>query len=59
MATGENYGFKKTHEVPDTVNALLVVYPENFTANLCCTLDNARGSESGLEVLGTGRAASC
>jgi predicted dehydrogenase len=52
MATGENYGFKKTHEVPDTVNALLV-YPENFTANLCCTLDNARGSESGLEVLGT------
>ena len=52
MATGENYGFKKTHEVPDTVNALLV-YPENFTANLCCTLDNARGSESGLEILGT------
>ena len=29
MATGENYGFKKTHEVPDTVNALLV-YPESF-----------------------------
>lgn len=52
MATGENYRFQKTHEVPDTVNALLV-YPENFTANLCCTLDNARGSESGIEVLGT------
>jgi len=52
MATGENYRFKKTHEVPDTVNALML-YPENFTANLVCTLDNARGSQSGLEVLGT------
>jgi predicted dehydrogenase len=52
MATGENYRFKKTHEVPDTVNALLL-YPENFTANLCCTFNNAHGSESGLEVLGT------
>jgi predicted dehydrogenase len=52
VSTGETYRFKKTHEVPDTVNALLL-YPENFTANLCCTLNNARGSESGLEVLGT------
>jgi predicted dehydrogenase len=52
VATGENYRFKKTHEVPDTMNALLL-YPENFTANLCCTFNNARGSESGLEVLGT------
>lgn len=52
MATGENYRYKKTHEVPDTVNALML-YPENFTANLCCTFDNARGAQSGLEVLGT------
>ena len=51
VATGENYRYKKTHEVPDTVNALLL-YPEGFTANLCCTFNNAQGAESGLEILG-------
>jgi len=51
VATGENYRYKKTHEVPDTVNALLL-YPEEFTANLCCTFNNAQGAESGLEILG-------
>jgi predicted dehydrogenase len=53
VAMGENYRYKKTHEVPDTVNAILD-YPEGFMANLCCTFDNERGSESGLEILGTG-----
>ncbi len=52
VATGENYRFKKTHEVPDTVNALLL-YPEGVTVNLTCTFNNAEGSESGLEILGT------
>jgi predicted dehydrogenase len=52
VATGETYRFKKTHEVPDTVNALLL-YPEGFTANLCCTFNNEQGAESGLEILGT------
>ena len=52
VATGETYRFKKTHEVPDTVNALLL-YPEGLTANLTCTFNNAEGSESGLEILGT------
>ena len=51
VATGENYRYKKTHEVPDTVNALLL-YPEGFTANLCCTFNNAQGTQSGLEILG-------
>jgi predicted dehydrogenase len=51
VATGENYRYKKTHEVPDTVNALLT-YPEGFTANLCCTFNNEHGAESGLEILG-------
>lgn len=52
VATGENYRYKDTHEVPDTVNALLT-YPEGFTANLTCTFNNEQGSESGLEILGT------
>jgi predicted dehydrogenase len=52
VATGETYKYKQTHEVPDTVNALLT-YPEGFTANLTCTFNNERGAESGLEILGT------
>jgi predicted dehydrogenase len=52
VATGETYKYTKTHEVPDTVNALLT-YPEGFTANLTCTFNNERGAESGLEILGT------
>jgi len=52
VATGETYRYKNTHEVPDTVNALLT-YPENFTANLTCTFNNELGAESGLEILGT------
>jgi len=52
LATGETYRYKATHEVPDTVNALLT-YPEGFTANLTCTFANELGAESGLEILGT------
>ena len=52
VAVGENYRYQKTHEVPDTVNALLT-YPEGFTANLTCTFNNEQGAESGLEILGT------
>ncbi|MBP1634686.1 MAG: iolG 16 [Acidobacteria bacterium] len=51
-ATGETYKYGKTHEVPDTVNALLT-YPEGFTANLTCTFNNEMGAESGMEFLGT------
>lgn len=52
MAAGANYRYKATHEVPDTVNALLM-YPEGLTASLTCTFNNAEGSASGLEILGT------
>ncbi len=52
VATGETYKYSKTHEVPDTVNALLT-YPEGFTANLTCTFNNEQGAESGMEILGT------
>lgn len=52
VATGATYKYGKTHEVPDTVNALLT-YPEGFTANLTCTFTNERGSAPGLEILGT------
>ena len=51
MAAGGNYRYKATHEVPDTVNALLM-YP-GLTANLTCTFNNAEGTQSGLEILGT------
>ena len=52
MAAGANYRYTATHEVPDTVNALLM-YPEGLTASLTCTFNNAEGTASGLEVLGT------
>ena len=52
MAAGANYRYTATHEVPDTVNALLI-YPEGVTASLTCTFNNAEGTASGLEVLGT------
>lgn len=52
MAAGATYRYKATHEVPDTVNALLM-YPEGLTANLTCTFNNAEGTASGLEILGT------
>ena len=43
VASGENYRWKETREVPDTVNALLL-YPEGFTANLSSTFNNAQGA---------------
>ena len=52
MALGENYRYRETHEVPDTVNAVLE-YPEGFTVNLSSTFNNQASAESGFEVLGT------
>lgn len=51
MASGANYKYKATHEVPDTVNALLSY--EGLTASLMCTFNNAAGTADGLEILGT------
>src|SRR6266702_2326895 len=44
--------YKETHEVPDTVNAVLE-YPEGFAVNLSSTFNNQASAESGFEVLGT------
>jgi predicted dehydrogenase len=51
MASGANYKYKATHEVPDTVNALLSY--DGLTASLMCTFNNAAGTADGLEILGT------
>ena len=50
VALGQNYRFRETHEVPDTLNAILE-YPEGFTVVLGCTFNNEAGG--GFEVLGT------
>ena len=52
VALGQNYNYRDTHEVPDTVNAILE-YPEGFTVNLSSTFNNQSASESGFDVLGT------
>jgi len=51
VALGQNYRYKDTHEVPDTVNAVLE-YPEGFAVNLSSTFNNQASAESGFEVLG-------
>jgi predicted dehydrogenase len=48
---GQNYLHKDTHEVPDTINAVLE-YPEGFVVNLSSTFNNEASAESGFEVLG-------
>ena len=50
-AMGQNYLHKDTHEVPDTINAVLE-YPEGFVVNLSSTFNNESSAESGFEVLG-------
>jgi len=50
-AMGQNYLHQDTHEVPDTINAVLE-YPEGFTVNLSSTFNNEASAESGFEVLG-------
>jgi predicted dehydrogenase len=52
VAMGQNYRYRETHEVPDTVNAVLE-YPEGFTVNLSSTFNNQSAAESGFDVLGT------
>jgi predicted dehydrogenase len=52
VALGQNYRYRDTHEVPDTVNAVLE-YPEGFTVNLSSTFNNQAASESGFDILGT------
>ena len=49
VAMGENYRHQATHEVPDTINAVLE-YPEGFVVNLSSTFNNQSSAESGLRA---------
>src|SRR5712691_2910203 len=57
-AMGQNYLHQDTHEVPDTINAVLE-YPEGFVVNLSSTFNNQSSAESGFEVLGNEASLSC
>ncbi len=52
VATGSLYRWKGTHEVPDTLDALLQ-YPEGFTVNLSGTFNSGAAGERGIQILGT------
>jgi predicted dehydrogenase len=52
VATGSLYRWKDTHEVPDTLDALMQ-YPEGFTVNLSGTFNNQAVGERGIQILGT------
>ena len=51
IASGATHRWKDTHEVPDTIDAVLT-YPEGFTVTLGCTL-NSTGGEEGVHIHGT------
>jgi len=51
-ATGANYRHKKTHEVPDTLNASAVYGKENFSVSLSGTFNSTGSGESGFTILG-------
>jgi predicted dehydrogenase len=52
VATGQNYRHKKTHEVPDTLNASVVYGKENFCVSLSGTFNSASAGESGFAIMG-------
>lgn len=51
VAAGATHRWKATHEVPDTIDAILT-YPEGFTVNLSCTLNSSIGSDD-VQIMGT------
>ncbi|BCS34340.1 hypothetical protein TBR22_A35700 [Luteitalea sp. TBR-22] len=51
VASGATHRWKDTHEVPDTIDAILT-YPEGFTVTLGCTL-NSTGGDEGVHIQGT------
>ena len=51
VASGSTHRWKDTHEVPDTIDAILT-YPQGFTVTLGCTL-NSTGGEEGVHIHGT------
>ena len=52
IASGQLYRWKKSREVPDTLNAIFT-YPEGFTVNMGSTFNNQLSSDAGFEILGT------
>jgi hypothetical protein len=51
IAAGARHRWKDTHEVPDTIDAILS-YPQGFTVTLGCTL-NSTGDDQGVHLYGT------
>lgn len=51
IAAGATHRWKGTHEVPDTIDAVLT-YPQGFTVTLGCTL-NSTGDDEGVHIFGT------
>ena len=51
VAAGATHRWKDTHEVPDTIDAILS-YPQGFTVTLGCTL-NSTGGDQGVHIYGT------
>lgn len=51
IAAGATHRWKDTHEVPDTLDAVLT-YPQGFTVTLGCTL-NSTGADEGVHIYGT------
>ncbi len=51
IASGATHRWKDTHEVPDTIDAILT-YPQGFTVTLGCTL-NSTGGDEGVHIHGT------
>jgi predicted dehydrogenase len=51
VAAGATHRWKGTHEVPDTIDAILT-YAEGFTVTLGCTL-NSTGGQEGVHIHGT------
>ncbi len=58
VATGENYRYKKTHEVPDTVNALLL-YPEGLHSQPVLHVQQRRRAPNQASRFWATRAALC
>lgn len=51
VAAGSTHRWTSSHEVPDTIDAILT-YPDGFTVTLSCTLNSSAGT-SGVQLFGT------
>jgi predicted dehydrogenase len=53
MASGQNFLHQETHEVPDTLNAILTYPKEGFAVSLSGTFNNSEATRSGFTIMGT------